>query len=107
MIEKPYVVYIHINKINGKKYIGITCQKPEYRWGQQGQGYRECPVFWNAILKYGWDNFDHVIHADNLTKEEACKLEIELIAEMNSNNPLFGYNVAKGGTAPDVELMKQ
>ena len=34
-----YIIYKHINKINGKIYIGQTCQKPEYRWNH-GKGYK-------------------------------------------------------------------
>lgn len=67
-----YKVYKHTNQINGKSYVGITCQKPEYRWGTDGQGYKECPFFWNAIQKYGWNNFSHEIIFEGLTHEEAC-----------------------------------
>lgn len=56
-----YYVYCHENKINHKRYVGITCTKPEKRWGTNGQRYKECPHFWHAIQKYGWDNFDHMI----------------------------------------------
>ena len=51
---KTYCVYKHENIINHKVYIGITCQKPEYRWGHDGCNYKECPIFWRAIQKYGW-----------------------------------------------------
>lgn len=39
--NSTYCVYIHTNKINGKKYVGQTCQKPEYRWGKNGIDYVE------------------------------------------------------------------
>ena len=64
MNNKNYCVYQHTNKINGKIYIGITCQKPEKRWGSQGRKYEECPYFWKAIQKYGWENFEHKILFD-------------------------------------------
>ena len=38
MNEKNYVVYCHIFP-NKKRYVGITSQKPEYRWNN-GKGYR-------------------------------------------------------------------
>lgn len=37
-----YSIYVHLNKINGKKYIGITCKKPEIRWAN-GLGYKKQP----------------------------------------------------------------
>ncbi len=54
-------------------------------------------MFWRAIQKYGWDNFQHIILADNLSKEWACKLEQDLIAKYQSNNLAHGYNLTIGG----------
>lgn len=92
-----YTVYQHKNKINGKIYIGITMQEPEQRWGSNGINYKSSPHFYSAIQKYGWDNFEHNILFQNLTKEEACKKEQELIAEYNSMDRDFGYNSTSGG----------
>lgn len=92
-----YTVYQHKNKINGKVYIGITSQKPEQRWGSQGRNYKSSPHFYSAIQKYGWDNFEHNILLTELTKEEACLKEQELIKEYNSMNRDFGYNSTSGG----------
>ena len=86
-----YCVYIHTNKINKKSYVGITCQRPERRW-RNGNGYvkKNQPIFYNAIQKYGWDNFEHIIFADGLSEEEAKNYEKHLIA-------LYKTNVARGG----------
>ena len=92
-----YTVYQHKNKINGKIYIGITSQKPEQRWGSQGCNYKSSPHFYSAIQKYGWDNFEHNILFIDLTKEQACLKEQELIKEYNSMNREFGYNSTSGG----------
>lgn len=53
-----YTVYVHVNKINGKMYVGITSQTVEQRW-RQGKGYKHCVFFYRAIEKYGWDGFEH------------------------------------------------
>jgi group I intron endonuclease len=82
---------------SNKKYIGITSQNPKRRWRKNGEGYKEHVYFWRAIQKYGWDNFNHDILYDNLTKEEAEQKEVELIAYYNSNNINFGYNMSIGG----------
>lgn len=94
-MKNSYCVYMHITPC-GKKYIGITGKKPEYRWNN-GKGYFNNKHFYNAIIKYGWDNIQHIIIADNLCKEDACMMEIDLIKEHETNNPLKGYNNSTGG----------
>lgn len=102
MQENNYTVYMHKNKINGKVYIGITKQKPVKRRWKQGSCYKCCKKFYRAIQKYSWNNFEHIILFENLTCENACKKEIELIKEYNSIEN--GYNISKGGKANNNEL---
>ena len=55
-MKNNYTLYCHTNILNGKKYIGITCQKPKNRWGKNGEGYKFQPKFYNSIVKNGWNN---------------------------------------------------
>ena len=95
-MEKTYTVYMHENKTNHKKYIGITSQDPEVRW-RHGTNYRTCHAIRRAFEKYGWDGFDHIILYEGLTREEACEKEIQLISEYDTRNPEHGYNICVGG----------
>ena len=95
-MEKKYCVYVHTNKVNGKRYIGITSMLPEKRWAK-GRGYRSNVLFYRAIQKYGWESFEHSVLFDGLTREEAYAKEIELISTFKASNPRFGYNIDKGG----------
>lgn len=92
-----YCVYVHTNKINGKKYVGQTYRDPEHRW-ENGKGYKSSPYFYQAIQKYGWDNFEHEVVASNLTKEEADNFEKLLINKLNLMQREYGYNLKEGGT---------
>lgn len=90
-----YKLYLHTTP-NGKMYFGITCQKVEVRW-QNGRGYIGNDHFTKAINKYGWNNIEHLVLADNLTKEEACHYEEVLIAYFDTTNREKGYNHSSGG----------
>lgn len=93
--EKKYIVYKHTTP-NGKNYIGITCTTPKQRW-RNGKGYKENSYFDKAIKKYGWENIQHEILFEELTHDQACQKEIELIEKLKSNNRLYGYNLTAGG----------
>jgi hypothetical protein len=92
---EKYIVYLHINKANGKVYVGIThYTNPELRW-RGGREYRKNVVFTRAISKYGWEGFSHIILFRNLPKEAACRIESKLITRYRKRN--LCYNVADGG----------
>ena len=98
-----YSLYIHTNKTNDKRYVGITKRNPpESRWGTNGNQYRESPHLYSAIQKYGWDNFDHEIRASGLTRDDACLLEKYYISNFKTQDNRFGYNIFEGGTAPSI-----
>lgn len=90
-----YYVYMHIFP-NKKVYIGITSQKPKRRWCN-GKGYKNNQYMTNAILKYGWDNIEHIILYKNKNKKEAEEIERRLIKEYKSNKKQYGYNILDGG----------
>lgn len=90
-----YTVYMHVNKINHKVYVGQTCQQLNKRW-KNGYGY-QTGYFSSAIKHYGWCNFEHIILAENLTAEQADETEKSFIELYKSNTKEFGYNLDNGG----------
>ena len=92
-IENTYTVYKHTSP-SGKVYIGITSLTVEKRW-KNGNGYRDCTLFNNAIKKYGWDNIKHEIISEGLKKDDACNMERELINKYKSEG--LSYNCSSGG----------
>ena len=94
-MDDNYCVYIHTNTVNGKKYVGLTKQKPQNRW-RNGKGYKQNIKFWRAIEKYGWEAFTHEIVLDHLSSEQAGQLEQILIQKFDTINN--GYNIDLGGS---------
>lgn len=91
-------IYMHRNKIDGKVYIGYTTQKNlNDRW-VNGHGYKDNDYFTNAIKKYGWENFDHIIlDSGDWDVETISKKEDYYIELYNARNREKGYNIKKGG----------
>lgn len=107
-----YTVYAHIRKEpneNGvyKRYIGITGVEVNKRW-RKGKGYNyknkngDYNYFYNAIQKYGWDGFTHIILLQNLSHEEALEWEKKIIKIHNSNDKKYGYNGDSGGISGSI-----
>ena len=94
-LERNYKLYVHIAP-NGKKYYGITKQRPKQRWAN-GKGYHHNQHFTNAINKYGWDNIEHIVLHEGLDKEEAEELEQYMIQWYDTANRNHGYNISLGG----------
>jgi len=80
------------NKINGKKYYGITVNLPRRK-----AVHKYCALsgmkskFYTAIRKHGWENFEWTILEEG-TDSNIAQREIELIA----NDPNC-YNLHPGG----------
>jgi len=91
---RKYTLYCHRTPEN-KAYIGITSLLPKHRWNS-GHGYTGSK-FGNAVEEFGWSNIESHILFENLSKDDACRLEILLIKMFDTTNDEFGYNVSSGG----------
>lgn len=92
-----YTIYKYTNQIDGKVYIGQTSQTLTQRAQSNGHNYIQCPRFYDAIRKYGWDAFIPEIIDTAETQEDANSLEEYYIAMFNSTDRKYGYNILAGG----------
>lgn len=83
------MVYKHTAP-DGRVYIGITSQSLQNRFLKNGTGYRQNKDLDNAIRMQGWENFKHEILDANLTREEALKIEDELMEQYDALS--HGFN---------------
>lgn len=95
MSGDKYMVYKHVSP-SGKVYIGQTkfIDNPNKRW-RSGSHYKQCPSFYRAIKKYGWENIKHYIIASDLTSQEADLLETIFIKIYKKCD--ICYNINDGG----------
>lgn len=88
-------VYLITNKINGKRYVGVTTKTLKERWyHHKTQNY--CRHLHNAILKYGADNFNMEVICCAFSQKDMFDLERYFIEYYNTLSPL-GYNLNTGG----------
>lgn len=100
MPETIYSIYLITNKVNGKKYIGLT-KVPSKRFGQHKRYSRQkdkskLQALHHAFLKYGEDSFVfEIIHTNIKTFNSAVSLEMFYINKYNTFKE--GYNLSLGG----------
>jgi group I intron endonuclease len=95
------IVYIAINKINGKQYIGQHSGNDLKKyWIKKSSAAKTKPkpnqAFFSAILKYGAKNFEIKPLVIVGTKQELDYYERGLIKAFNTKAP-NGYNLTDGG----------
>ena len=101
---KRWILYKHTSP-SGKVYIGITSKRnPNWRWNN-GRGYTACIYFYNAIIKYGWNNIKHEVLFTNLDEDTAKRLEIELIRHYKGLG--ISYNITDGGEGRKSPLSEE
>lgn len=95
-VKKLGIIYLIINLINGKMYVGQTRQKLELRIGEhKRKGNKNSLGIDGAIKKYGWENFKVEI-LEECPIEMLNEREIFWIAELKTKVP-NGYNLTDGG----------
>ena len=97
LFENKMVVYAIKNKINNKRYIGITTNSFAERYPHGIRAHHN-PHLRNSVKKYGHSNFTVELLAKNIDNMETlCELEIEYIKKYDTCNKEKGYNKSLGG----------
>lgn len=92
--KKGYGYIYKYTSPSGKSYIGQTIQSLSDRAGHNGKNYAGCPLFYRAIEKYGFENFEVEILA-TVPEEQLDQAEIKYIEIFDTFNN--GYNKTNGG----------
>lgn len=92
------LVYLIVNTVNGKCYVGQTIHALDKRWHQHCMLQGKCRVLENAIRKYGIKAFEISVVATVKTQEELNRLEKLTCEALNAYAP-HGYNLREGGGA--------
>lgn len=102
------IIYKATNKVNGKCYIGQTRHSLEFRKSQHLRHARNngSTHFYQAIRKYGADNFSWEILCSTNNKDRLNELETFFITKYNSIEN--GYNMVDGGdnNVMDIESIR-
>lgn len=100
------IIYLATNRINGKRYVGVTGHTMAFRRRQHEQAPNAkrvtCRYFHAAIKKYGADAFDWIELLLCDTFEEALQYEVRIIAGIRPE-----YNLTVGGQGTTGRVVTQ
>ena len=88
------VVYLILNKVNGKRYVGQTVQPLKKRFDKHAKC--NTTLIGKAIQKYGRENFYCGVIKTCASKAEMDYWEKHFIVALKSKVP-YGYNMTDGG----------
>ena len=93
-------IYVITNLINSKQYVGKTTYSIEKRWKEHCLDYQRAEVnqhrpLYNAMQKYGIDNFHIDILEENIPEEQLNDKEKFWISKLDTY--YNGYNATLGG----------
>ena len=100
-MDKYIYIYETTNLVNGHKYIGQHTSS-EFDPNYKGSG----KLLWQAIHKYGWDNFKARMLCPCFSQEELDDEEIMAIAHYNAVESPDYYNLAIGGQSGNLKGSK-
>jgi hypothetical protein len=96
---RQFIVYMATNRVNGKRYIGVTSRGLEVRKEQHlylaRKGSKGCNRLYDAIRKYGESSFTWQVIAYAETEKQAFIIERRLIRKIRRLSE--EYNVTDGG----------
>lgn len=90
-------IYFLRNKINDKIYVGQTWESLKNLF-DNGNGYQNCLLLYNAMLKHGIENFYYEVKTFCGTQETADYWESYFIEKYETCNRVKGYNLRSGGS---------
>ena len=91
-----YTIYLAKNTINQKCYIGFDSAWPARQLRHKHSHVRGNSKFYNAIRKYGWDNFEWSVLYQS-TDGDHCLNVMEKYFIREYNSFMNGYNMTEGG----------
>jgi group I intron endonuclease len=97
--QKRFIIYLGVNTLNGKMYVGQTTQAFKsriYDHKQLAKRSPRCSPFCRAIYEYGIGNFKFVVVSIKKLRTEADEMEKRLIQILGTKIP-NGYNTRDGG----------